>query len=198
MRMCGDTGNGSNCKKRPSYNYVGKSKAIYCKTCKLPGMINVISRKCRGGCGKRPIFNYPGETKLLYCNQCKKEGMVNIMDKKCKGGCGKIANYNYSGEPKLYCSVCKHEGMVNVTLNRRSGGIKKAKAKSGQQFTTTAFVANCYFDYQKKKGTSESSFQLKKETSTSSVFTENSEHSDLGDSDDCYNSIVFHRSHSEH
>ena len=32
------------CKKRPTYNIEGETKALYCKDHKLEGMINVVSK----------------------------------------------------------------------------------------------------------------------------------------------------------
>jgi hypothetical protein len=44
------------CGKQPNFNFPGESKPIYCKSCKLEGMINVVSKRCKGGCGKLPRY----------------------------------------------------------------------------------------------------------------------------------------------
>jgi hypothetical protein len=88
-------------------------------------MVDVMSKRCKGGCGKIPIYNYPGQKKALYCNSCRMEGMVNVQRKECLGGCGtfKAPIYNYPFERKgRYCKNCKLLGMIDVMNKRCLGG----------------------------------------------------------------------------
>ena len=55
-----------NCSKRPTYNFDGKKKAIYCNEHKSDGMIDVISKRCNTPfCLTRPSTKYNG-----YCLPC--------------------------------------------------------------------------------------------------------------------------------
>ena len=55
------------CGKNPSFNYKGK-KALYCKSCKKSGMINVICKRCI--CGKQ--IKVDNKKKHLLCNNVNK------------------------------------------------------------------------------------------------------------------------------
>jgi len=111
--MCNREG----CKTRPNYNNDGETKALYCTTHKLEGMVDVKSKTCiHPGCKKQPAYNNDGETKALYCTTHKLEGMVDVKSKTCiHPGCKVIPVYNNDGETKrLYCATHKLEGMVDV------------------------------------------------------------------------------------
>ena len=46
------------CKKRPTFNYDGETKADYCALHKLEGMIDIKNKRCIfDGCKKQPVFN---------------------------------------------------------------------------------------------------------------------------------------------
>ena len=67
-------------KSQPNFNYPNETKALYCSSCKLEGMVNIYNKKCI--CKKStPHFNYPNETKALYCGSCKLDGMVYVISK---------------------------------------------------------------------------------------------------------------------
>lgn len=105
------------CKIQPTYNYEGQSKALYCVTHKLEGMVDVKSKACiHPGCNVQPCYNVEGELNVLYCATHKLEGMVNVRDKRCiHPGCKIRPNYNIEGAIKsLYCATHKLNGMVNV------------------------------------------------------------------------------------
>ena len=111
------TCNHDGCKRQPTYNKEGQSRALYCSEHKEDGMVNVKDKMCiHHGCKTQPTYNNEGETKGLYCSEHKNDGMVNVKDKKCvHDGCKKQPNYNNEGETKgLYCSEHKNEWMVNV------------------------------------------------------------------------------------
>ena len=105
------------CKKHPSFNKEGESKALYCSSHKLENMINVISKTCiYTQCKKQPHFNKEGESKALYCSSHKLENMVDVISKTCiHPECKNLPIYNNEGESKaLFCSAHKLENMVNV------------------------------------------------------------------------------------
>ena len=109
------------CKIIPSYTNEGSTKALYCSTHKLEGMINIISSTCiHEGCKIQPVFNKEGSTKALYCSTHKLEGMVDVKNKTCiYEGCKIIPNYNKENSTKaLYCSTHKLEGMVDIKNKR--------------------------------------------------------------------------------
>ena len=52
------------CKTRPTYNFEGQSKAIFCNEHKKDNMINVISNTCEHkDCKKQPTYNVKRRTK---------------------------------------------------------------------------------------------------------------------------------------
>jgi hypothetical protein len=105
------------CKKKPLYNDEDETKALYCGTHKLDGMVDVKNKKCiHPGCKTRPYYNVDGETKSLYCGTHKLDGMVDVISKKCiHPGCKTRPNYNVDGETNaLYCGTHKLDGMVDV------------------------------------------------------------------------------------
>ena len=111
------------CIARPSFNYIGERKGLYCEKHSKKDMINVIHKSCAyHGCTIRPCFNFPDETRGLYCKKHSDEKMVNVEDKTCQfHGCIKRAYYNHPSEKtKLYCSEHKIKGMVNININKCS------------------------------------------------------------------------------
>jgi hypothetical protein len=109
------------CKTHPNCNYEGQSKALYCATHKLDGMVNIISKRCiHEGCKTRSHYNYEGQSKALYCATHKLDGMVNIISKRCiHEGCNTRPCYNYEGQSKaLYCATHKLDGMVDIKNKR--------------------------------------------------------------------------------
>ena len=100
------------CGKHASFN-VRDGKALFCAKHKAPGMVNVISKKCKS-CDKIPSYNFRGETKGLFCAEHKTSDMVDVVHKTCKS-CNKIPVYNFRGETKgLFCADHKAPGMVDV------------------------------------------------------------------------------------
>eukprot|EP00122_Pirum_gemmata_P005465 Pgem_evm1s4976 len=109
-----------NCGRYPSQNYPGETKRLYCKQCKLPGMVDVKNKRCAGeNCYKYPNYNYKGNTTRLYCNLCKFEGMVNI------------SYYNYK-KPKN--KTLKEQTTEN---NKPSTMMKKTKSSNGLSKVTS-------------------------------------------------------------
>jgi hypothetical protein len=92
------------CKTRSNYNYEGQSKALYCATHKLDGMVNIKDKRClHEGCKTRSNYNYEGQSTALYCATHKLDGMVNIKDKRCLSEwCNTRPCYKYEG----YCMYC--------------------------------------------------------------------------------------------
>ena len=105
------------CKTRPTYNLEGESKALYCVSHKLDGMVDIKHKTCiYSGCKIQPAYNLEGEAKALYCVSHKLDGMVNVNDKQCiHPNCKIRPAYNLEGEAKaLYCVSHKLDGMVNI------------------------------------------------------------------------------------
>ena len=54
------------CDIRASFNFEGNTIGIYCSKCAEPGMINVVSHKCKAeGCSTRPSFNFERRIKRI-------------------------------------------------------------------------------------------------------------------------------------
>ena len=105
------------CKVLSSYNNEGETKALYCATHKLEGMVDVKHKMCiHIGCKVLPSYNNEGQTKSLYCARHKLEGMINVNKKTCIHiGCNVTPFYNTEGATKaLYCATHKLEEMINV------------------------------------------------------------------------------------
>jgi len=116
-RVCKDQG----CILLPSFNVEGQTRGIYCADHKLPGMINVKSKRCEfDGCITQPIYNVEGQTRGIYCSDHKLPGMVNVKDRRCKfGGCITIPLFNVDGQTRgVYCADHKLPGMINVKSKR--------------------------------------------------------------------------------
>ena len=92
------------CKTSPIYNVEGETKALYCSTHRLDGMVNVISKTCKSeGCKTIPIYNVEGETKRLYCLTHRLDGMIDVKNKTCKSEwCLTRVSTKYDG----YCLFC--------------------------------------------------------------------------------------------
>ena len=105
------------CKIIPYYNKEGSTKALYCFTHKLEGMIDVKNKTCiYEGCKIQPNYNNEGSIKALYCSTHKLEGMIDVKNKRCiHEGCKIRSSYNKEGSINgLYCSIHKLEGMIDV------------------------------------------------------------------------------------
>lgn len=88
----------------------------FCKTHKLPGMINIKYACIEEGCSIRAEFNVDGETPK-YCNIHKKDNMIKLINNfLCEiKGCDIIPMYNNKGEKKgRLCGTHKTEDMINV------------------------------------------------------------------------------------
>jgi hypothetical protein len=102
-------------KKYPSFGFANDKIPFYCNDCKLPNMINIISRRCI--CGKIPNFALPNSKTAICCIDCKIDEMVDIKNTKCK--CGIRACFGYKNDTKAsYCNKCKLKGMENIVDKR--------------------------------------------------------------------------------
>ena len=101
--------------KTPSFNLPNQKKALYCKDCKQPDMIDIKNPKCVNCNITRPYFNLPNQKKALYCGDCKKTGMINVKSPKCLKCNLKQPYFNLPNQKKaLYCGDCKNPDMINV------------------------------------------------------------------------------------
>jgi len=104
------------CGKRSGYSYAGQS-ALYCKSHKLEGMIDVIHKKCEfSGCETRACYNYIGMKSGVYCKRHKLENMEDVTSQNCiHTDCVTRACYNYEHlTTPLYCVTHKLENMVDI------------------------------------------------------------------------------------
>jgi hypothetical protein len=115
--MCKEKG----CNNKAFFNTENATRALYCDTHKLDGMVDVKSKTCaHTDCKKEPTYNKTGEAKPLYCSLHKTEGMVDMVNRICAHtDCKKHPLFNKKGEKGgLYCNTHKLEGMVNVKHKR--------------------------------------------------------------------------------
>ena len=56
--------------KYASFNYKDEQKPLYCVSCKLDDIIDVIHKRCITCNLKHPNFSYPNQQKALYCKYC--------------------------------------------------------------------------------------------------------------------------------
>ncbi len=106
------------CKIRPSFNFEGNKKGLYCFQHKLENMTDVIHPTCIYlNCKVRPMYNIEGNTNALYCASHKQNGMIDVKNKRCiYEGCKTNPSFNFEKNTKrLYCSKHKIEGMIDIS-----------------------------------------------------------------------------------
>lgn len=87
----------------PLFGYTNDKKPKDCNNCKLPGMINIISKKCK--CVKQSCYGLPINMKPVVFNA--KSEMIDVINPKCQ--CG------YKNDKRATCcSKCKAAEMVDV------------------------------------------------------------------------------------
>lgn len=107
------------CGKQASFNFPGETEGKLCKTCILPGMVNVKDRKCDLCKIKIPIYNFPGETKGIYCRACSLPGMVDVKHRKCVACQKTRPSFNFPDrDTALYCSKCSLPGMIYINAKK--------------------------------------------------------------------------------
>jgi EsV-1-7 cysteine-rich motif len=111
-----------NCTTQPNFNKPGEKIGEYCKTHKLPGMVDVKSKRCiYPECTTQPNFNKPGEKVGEYCGKHKLPGMIDVKNKRCiHPNCTIIKPvFNKPGEKSgEYCGKHKLPEMVDVVSKR--------------------------------------------------------------------------------
>ena len=110
---------GNNCKKQGIYNYKGETKPLYCSSCKLDNMIDVIHHKCIICNNKRPSFGMLEDKKAYYSSGCKLKGKIDIINPKCIICNNKRPYFAMSGEKiARYCTNCKLDNMINIISSK--------------------------------------------------------------------------------
>lgn len=132
-RCIGILENSKKCTTIASYNFIGNKARLYCNSCKLPDMIDIVNLNnlCKiniikpeiACCPIRATFNTKGEKIALYCQVHAIEGMVNVLDKrKCQNEeeeCDSRPMFNMEGETiGIYCVKHKKSGMINIFAKR--------------------------------------------------------------------------------
>lgn len=114
--------------KRAKYNYPKESIGVRCKKDALPGMVDVLSKRCSGDdntgekCTELPYFNYPNKKGLDKCRKHKHKGMIDkkhpICDYKEDGEiCGLRASFGEKSKRPHRCS--EHAGDLKDTANQK-------------------------------------------------------------------------------
>jgi hypothetical protein len=104
--------------KRAYYARAGAEKPVRCGGCRVPGDVDVVTKKC--GCGKRPSFG-PVGGKAVHCAGCRIEGDVDLVNKKCTTCGEKQPVFAPVGAKRaLRCGGCRVAGDVNV-VNKKCG-----------------------------------------------------------------------------
>ena len=106
-----------NCNLEASYNWNGATIRKFCKTHKLVGMVNIVSKECvYDKCNKLAIYNYRGYNGLgKYCKNHKLNNMINVANLQYCVKCSKRASFNFSNKKTpMYCVEHKLLDMVDV------------------------------------------------------------------------------------
>jgi len=103
------------CTTRPTFNYEGENKGLYCREHSEPNMINVKDKTCNHiGCTTRPSYGLPGHFST-YCATHKKEGYMTYSKKKCMlKNCKELALYNNNSKVPQRCETHKEENDINL------------------------------------------------------------------------------------
>jgi hypothetical protein len=106
------------CGTRPSYNFAGEKRGIYCDKHKLDDMINIVSKTCiYEGCSTQSSYNFAGKKMGLYCVTHKLDDMIDVLSKTCsyEACCSTKPSYNFAGEKLgIYCGTHKLDDMINI------------------------------------------------------------------------------------
>ena len=108
----------NNCKIRPIYGYEDTKIGIYCKNHSLPGMINVVSKRCISeGCKELALYNIKDKSPR-YCNFHRSKDMVS-KGKRCKeDNCNIRPSYGYPNSKYEYCKKHALPDMINTVSTR--------------------------------------------------------------------------------
>ena len=104
------------CGKEASFAFVG-NKPITCGACKIPGYVNVKSKKCISkGCFKQPTFGDQSTKKALHCKDHKQNDEIDVKNKKCiVAGCTKKPNFgNIENNIPIHCKNHKFSEEIDV------------------------------------------------------------------------------------
>lgn len=114
VRTCEQPG----CRRAPCYAWNGAKKATLCASHRLPGQVNVVSKRChRDGCRLGPSYAEPDEKKPRYCAGHRLPGHVNVVSPRCQhDGCSRGPSYGMGGDARkpIFCAGHRMHGMVNV------------------------------------------------------------------------------------
>jgi len=116
-KLCSTTG----CQKRPSFNQKGCLSAARCGTHRIPGDVDVVSRRCNFlGCDSQPTFGEDGSKKALWCKIHKQPGNVDVANKPCGfASCDSQPTFGIKGTKKaLFCRIHKAPEHVDVKSKR--------------------------------------------------------------------------------
>ena len=104
-----------NCPARPSYNFEGETKGLYCLEHKKKIMIDVKTKTCvEPNCPTRPYYGLPGN-QAIYCVKHKTSGCMSYPKKICESEkCKEIALYNNNAKIPKRCELHKQDDDINL------------------------------------------------------------------------------------
>jgi hypothetical protein len=109
------------CLTRANFGNPENKIAEYCKTHKLPGMIDIKNKRCIfNNCNKQPRFGYPKSKLAEYCKTHSLPDMIDIKSKRCIfNNCLIKPNFgNPESKIAKYCKTHKLPGMIDIKNKR--------------------------------------------------------------------------------
>ncbi len=108
------------CTKRPNSDFPG-GKGTYCRTHKLPEMVDVVSKRCKDvGCTVvNPNFGIKGG-KGTHCGKHKLPDMIDVRSKRCEYVECIVVNpvFGFPGGKRTHCRTHKLPKMIDVVSKR--------------------------------------------------------------------------------
>ena len=120
----------------PCFGWPETKIAWWCKKCKPPDAVNVISTRCK--CGRvQPSLGIPvgkgGDGRAQWCLQCPDlpKGAVNVINKRCPCGSSK-PNFGFPGQKATWCSKCPDRPPEAVNVYKERRGATKCECGRAQ------------------------------------------------------------------
>jgi EsV-1-7 cysteine-rich motif len=101
------------CSKRPTFNFIGKTDALYCDDHKKQGMINVLENRLCKDCSRRAYYGTVSGVPL-YCVEHKKNDMTWVEKRLKCTQCDKSPTFGYEKGKPIACREHKKDDMKDV------------------------------------------------------------------------------------
>lgn len=138
----------------PYFNFPDKKGGIRCAGCQLPGMENVVAKKCACGCKKIPTFGWPLDTAPSHCSSSKDLKMIDLKHPSCRwtdndgsNRCLLHPSFNHpSMDTPIYCSQHATDEMWNIRNKSYCPGIDATgcRGRSTYNLSTEEKGIYCY------------------------------------------------------